>query len=414
MIARDVVLRVLGRVRTGTLTVVEGPHRWTFGRGGPPAAVVEVHDPRVWREVLLKGSRGMAEAYADGLWDSPMLVDVIRVAALNVTGLDELRRRASVVREPFQRARAAIDRNTPERNRRDIAAHYDLGNELFGLMLDPTLMYSGAFFADEDMTLHEASVAKLDLICDKLDLGPDDHLLEIGTGWGGLAVHAAERTGCRVTTTTISREQHSLAVDRVQSAGLEDRVTVLLEDYRDLRGRYTKLVSVEMIEAVGWQDFGTFFAKCSSLLTPDGLMLLQAITMDDRAYMVERASKSFIRTLVFPNGCLPSQEVIAHCVARDTDLRTVQLEDLSEHYARTLRHWRENLEAAGAELEEHGYDERFRRLWRMYLCYCEAGFAERRIGLIQSVLANPGRRAAVPASMHGRLIARQPGHVELA
>ena len=413
MSARDVVRRLFGRIHTGSLTVVEGSQRWTFGTG-EPAAVVQIHDERVWRAVLLKGSRGMAETYADGLWDSPELVDVIRVAALNVGGIDALRRKASLVREPFQRARAAIDRNTPERNRRDIAAHYDLGNELFGLMLDPTLMYSGAFFAEDDMTLHEASVAKLDLICDKLDLGPDDHLLEIGTGWGGLAVHAAERTGCRVTTTTISREQHSLAVDRVQSAGLEDRVTVLLEDYRDLRGTYSKLVSVEMIEAVGWQDFGTFFAKCSSLLEPDGLMLLQAITMDDRAYMVERASKSFIRTLVFPNGCLPSQEVIARCIARETDLRTVQLEDLSEHYARTLRHWRENLEAAAGELEEHGYDERFRRLWRMYLCYCEAGFAERRIGLIQSVLAKPARRAAVPASMHGRVIARQRGDVELA
>jgi cyclopropane-fatty-acyl-phospholipid synthase len=262
-------------------------------------------------------------------------------------------------------------------------------------------MYSGAFFAREDMTLHEASIAKLDLICDKLDLGPDDHLLEIGTGWGGLAVHAAKRSGCRVTTTTISREQHTLAVDRVQSEGLQDRVTVLLEDYRDLTGTYDKLVSVEMIEAVGWEDFDTYFAKCSSLLAPDGLMLLQAITMDDRAYKVERASKSFIRTLVFPNGCLPSQEVIARCLARHTDLRTVQLEDLTEHYARTLSHWRANLEGAAAELEEHGYDERFRRLWRMYLSYCEAGFAERRIGLIQSVLAKPGRRAAIPASMHG-------------
>lgn len=413
MIARDIALRLLGRIRTGSLTVTEGAQRWTFG-SGEPAATVDIHDARVWRAVVRGGSRGMAETYADGLWDSPALVDVIRVAALNVTGIDELRRKISVVREPFQRARAAIDRNTPARNRRDIAAHYDLGNELFGLMLDPTLMYSGAFFARDDMTLHEASVAKLDLICDKLDLGPGDHLLEIGTGWGGLAVHAAKRSGCRVTTTTISREQHSLAVDRVQSEGLQDRVTVLLEDYRDLRGTYSKLVSVEMIEAVGWQDFGTFFAKCSSLLEPDGLMLLQAITMDDRAYMVERASKSFIRTLVFPNGCLPSQEVIARCVARDTDLRTVQLEDLSEHYARTLRHWRENLEGAAAELEEHGYDERFRRLWRMYLSYCEAGFAERRIGLIQSVLAKPGRRAAVPASMHGPVIADQSANVELA
>ncbi len=217
-----------------------------------------------------------------------------------------------------------------------------------------------------------------------------------------------------MTTATISREQLELARERVREAGVDQLVTVVDCDYRLLTGHYDKLVSVEMIEAVGWQDFGTFFATCSSLLETDGLMLLQAITMDDRAYMVERASRSFIRTLVFPNGCLPSQEVIARCVARHTDLRAVQLEDLTEHYARTLRHWRENLEAAAAELDEHGYDEHFRRLWRMYLCYCEAGFAERRIGLIQAVYAKPDRRAAVPASMHGRVIADQRGHVEVA
>ena len=394
-LARKLVLSILRRIDVGRLTIVEGGERLSFGRGAPEATV-SIQDPRAWR-ALLRGSRGMAEAYRDGLWDSPDLTAVIRVAARNVTGIDDVRRRLSPLREPFQRGRAAFRRNTPRRSRKDIEAHYDLGNELFGLMLDDTMMYSSGVFEHPQVSLRDASIAKLDMICEKLALGPDDHVLEIGTGWGGFAVHAAATRGCRVTTTTISREQHDHAVARVREAGLADRVTVLLDDYRDLEGQYDKLVSIEMIEAVGWKDFDTFFRVCSDRLTADGSMLLQAIVMDDRAYAVERASKSFIRTLIFPNGCLPSREVIARCVARDTDLHAVHLEDLTPHYAETLKRWRANFDAAEAELEALGYDERFRRLWRMYLAYCEAGFAERRIGLIQTVLAKPHWRPEVTA-----------------
>jgi cyclopropane-fatty-acyl-phospholipid synthase len=386
-IARTIVLSFLRRIEVGRLTVVEDGERLTFGWGAPEATVC-VRSPQAWT-ALLRGSRGLAESYRDGLWDTPDLTAVVRVAARNVEGLDALRRRLTPLREPLQRGRAAFRRNTPTRSRRDISAHYDLGNELFGLMLDPTMMYSSAVFDRPGMTLEEASIAKLDRICEKLGLGPEDHVLEIGTGWGGFALHAAATRGCRVTTTTISRAQHDHAVARVAAAGLEDRVTVLLDDYRDLKGRYDKLVSIEMVEAVGWKDFDTFFGVCSDRLTPDGSMLLQAIVMDDRAYQVERASKSFIRTLIFPNGCLPSREVIARCVARVTDLDAVHLEDLTPHYVETLRRWRGNFEAAEQQLELLGYDERFRRLWRMYLAYCEAGFAERRISLIQTVLAKP-------------------------
>jgi cyclopropane-fatty-acyl-phospholipid synthase len=398
-VARRIVFALLARIRTGRVELHEDGHRYVFG-SGVPTATVHVHSPDVWG-ALRRGGRGLAETYADGLWDSPDLTAVIRVAALNVRALDEVRRRLTPVREPFQRVRAAFVRNTPQRSRRDIAAHYDLGNELFELMLDPTLMYSCALFDRPDMTLEEASLAKLDLVCDKLDLGPADHVLEIGTGWGGFAVHAAATRGCRVTTTTISREQHALAVRRVAEAGLEELVDVRLEDYRHLRGRYDKLVSIEMIEAVGWKDFGTFFARCSELLADDGLMLLQAITIDDRAYAVEKASKSFIRTYVFPNGCLPSPATIAGSVARRTDMTTVGLEDLTPHYAETLRRWRENVDGAEDRLEALGYDARFRRLWRLYLAYCEAGFAERRIGLVQQLLAKPDWRPAGPAGLTG-------------
>jgi cyclopropane-fatty-acyl-phospholipid synthase len=393
-IARTAVLALLRQLRVGRLTVIEGGLRHDLGPGGDPAATIEIRSPQAW-PALLRGSRGLAESYVDGLWESPDLPAVVRVAARNIGFLDVVRRRITPVREPFQRARAAFVRNTPTRSRRDIAAHYDLGNDLFELMLDPTLMYSGALFSSLDQPLEEAQRAKLELICSKLDLRPTDHLLEIGTGWGALAIHAAVTRGCRVTTTTLSREQRDLAVARIAAAGVADRVTVVMEDYRDLHGRYDKIVSIEMIEAVGWKDFPTFFRSCSSLLADDGLMLLQAIVVDDRAYEVEKASKTFIRTYVFPNGCLPSNGVIARNVARETDLATIHLEDLTPHYVETLRRWRANVEANEAKLEALGYDERFRRLWRMYLSYCEAGFAERRIGLTQTVLAKPQWRGRV-------------------
>jgi cyclopropane-fatty-acyl-phospholipid synthase len=392
MTSRRIVFWLLERIREGQLTVVEDGRRHVFGSGAPQA-VVHVQSPELWGR-LMHGGRGMAGAYRDGLWDSPDPAAVIRVAARNAVRLDSARRRLAPLREPYLRARQAFVRNTPQRARKDIEAHYDLGDELFERMLDPTMMYSCALFEHPEMTLEQASRAKLETIYDKLDLGPEDHLLEIGTGWGALAVHAARTRGCRVTTTTISRDQYEMAVRRVREAGVEDRVTVLLQDYRELGGRFDKLVSVEMIEAVGWKDFDTFFARCSELLEPDGTMLLQAITIDDRAYRIERHSRSFIRTLIFPNGCLPSQEVIARCVASETDMRSVHMEDLTLHYAETLRRWRENLEAHTGELEADGYDERFRRLWRLYLCYCEAGFDEQRIGLAQVLLAKPRWRPA--------------------
>ena len=398
-LARRIVLGLLDHLRSGQLTIVEDGKRLVFGHGSPQATV-EIHSPRVW-PMLLHGSRGMAEAHMDGLWSSPDLTAVVRVGARNVTGLDQWRRRLAPARVPLQTVRGIRARNTHARSRRSIAAHYDLGNDFFELMLDETMMYSSGYFPRRGMTLAEASTAKLELVCDRLDIRSGDRVLEIGTGWGGFAVHAAKTRNCEVTTTTISREQHEYAQARVRAAGVEDRVTVLSEDYRDLRGSYEKLVSIEMIEAVGWRDFDTFFARCSDLLCNDGSMLLQAIVIDDRAYAVEKASRSFIRTHIFPNGCLPSLEVMARSVARRTDMRMVGLRDLTPHYAETLRHWRANFDGAAARLGDLGYDERFRRLWRMYLAYCEAGFDERRIGVVQMHLAKPRwHEYAAPASAH--------------
>ena len=374
--ARRVALSILKRLRAGQLTVVEGASVLALGSGSP-RAVLHVRSPRLWPK-LLSGSRGMAEAYMQGLWDSPDLVELVRVGARNVGTLDAWRRRLAPARAGVQALRGVRARNTRARSRHDIA--------------DETMSYSCAYFPRAGMSLEEASTAKLELICDALELEPQDEVLEIGSGWGGLAIHAARTRGCRVTTTTISREQYERIHTRAREAGVADRVRVLCEDYRDLRGRYSKLASIEMIEAVGWRDFGTFFGRCSSLLSEKGRMLLQAIVIDDRAYGVEKASRSFMRTHIFPNGCLPSLEVIARCLARRTDMRALALTDLTPHYPQTLRRWRSNFEFASGRLSELGYDEPFRRLWRMYLAYCEAGFVERRIGVVQLTLDKPHRR----------------------
>jgi cyclopropane-fatty-acyl-phospholipid synthase len=397
-LSRRIVSVLLRRIRVGSLIVVEADKRRVHG-SGPPAAIVQINSPRIW-PMLLRGSRGMAEAYAQGLWDSPDLVALVRLVARNAGGLDMLRSWLAPLLWPLQRGGALLRRSTKRRRRRDIAAHYDLGNELFAHMLDPTMSYSCAVFEQEEMTLEQAQVAKLEHVCERLDLGPEDHVLEIGTGWGGFALHAAATRGCHVTTTTISREQHDYAVQRVRDAGLHDRVTILMEDYHDLRGRYDKIVSIEMIEAVGWRHLGAFFAQCSDLLAPDGAMLLQAITIDDRAYEVEKAAKSFINTYIFPGGCLPSMEVITRSLARHTDMQAVGLEDLTPHYVETLRRWRQRFTAHVDRLAELGYDERFRRLWTLYLAYCEAGFAERRICDVQLLLAKPRARITSLASRH--------------
>jgi cyclopropane-fatty-acyl-phospholipid synthase len=408
-LSRAIVLRALARLRGGVLEIVEDGERVRLGGlagGRPPPgragerplrAVVHVRSPRFYRD-LLHGSVGLCESYMQGLWDCADLVALTRIAALNVGALDTLRRRLAPVLIPVQRSLRLLARNTPGRSRRRIAAHYDLGNELFSLFLDSTMMYSCAVFDAPDVTLEEASLAKLERVCAKLALGPRDHVLEIGSGWGGFAVYAAERHGCRVTTTTISREQHAYACARVRERGLQDRVTVLLQDYRELHGTYDKLVSIEMIEAVGWHYFHTFFRRCSELLAPDGAMLLQAITIDDRAYEVEKAGRSFINTYIFPGGCLPSLEVIARSIARASDLRQVGLEDITAHYATTLARWRERFLAAAERLGELGYDERFRRLWELYLSYCEGGFRERRIQDVQLLLAKPGYRREPPSA----------------
>jgi cyclopropane-fatty-acyl-phospholipid synthase len=386
-LARSLIRLLLRQIRSGTLVVREAGAQAQYGRGDPVADVT-VRDPRAW-SYLLRGSRGLAESYAQGWWESSDLPSVIRIAARNASRVDRVRRRLAVARRPLRRTRMIGRPSTRRQRRADIAAHYDLGDELFSRMLDPTMTYSCAVFAELGMSLEAAQRQKMDLICRKLELSPAEHVLEIGTGWGGFALHAASAYGCRVTTTTISARQHAYAVQQVQRAGLEDKVTVLEQDYRDLRGRFDRLVSIEMIEAVGWRHTGTFLETCSRLLAPEGAMLLQAITIDDRLFEAEKASRSFIKNRIFPGGSLPSVASLTDDLARRTDLRLVSLQDLTPHYVPTLRHWRQRLTANARELSALGYDRAFQREWTLYLAYCEAGFAERRIGDVQMLLAKP-------------------------
>ncbi|MDX8150860.1 cyclopropane-fatty-acyl-phospholipid synthase family protein [Patulibacter brassicae] len=396
--ARGVALRLLRQARHGRLRVIEADgtvHRFGTdpepGSGlAPLEAELRLHDAEVWPS-LLRGSLGLGESYGDGRWSSPDLVALVSLGARNMPAFDRLRERLAPLLVPAQRVRHGA-RNTIARSRRQIRAHYDLSNDFFGLFLDPTMLYSCALFDRPGATLEEAQVAKLDQLCRKLDLAPGVRLLEIGTGWGALAIHAAREYGAHVTTTTISERQHELAAQRIAEAGLQDRIDLRLEDYRDLQGRYDRIVSVEMIEAVGWRDLPTFFRRCDELLAPDGLLALQAITIDDRAYEAEKRGRSFINTLIFPGGCLPSQAEMARCTKQVTSLRTVGVEDLSPHYAETLRRWRAAFHDAHDAVRGLGYDERFVRLWDLYLAYCQAGFAERRIQLVQQVYAGPARR----------------------
>jgi len=389
-LARTAVSQVLRRLRNGRIDVAEAGRERSFGPAGAELrARITVHDPAAWRGAM-RGSVGLGETYVDGLWETDDLVTLIRVAARELRETSGVRAAVARPRGWAHRVRGLVPDNTRTRARRHIAAHYDLGNELFASFLDERMLYSCAYFPHEEASLEEAQLAKLERICAELRLGPENHLLEIGSGWGGLAIHAAREHGCRVTTTTISPAQHELASRRVREAGLGDRVEVLMKDYRDLRGSYDRLVSVEMIEAVGWRHFDEYFRRCSELLSSKGLMLLQAITIDDRLYEAEKAARSFANTHVFPGGCLPSNKLIADCLERVTDMREVWMSDITEHYPPTLASWRQRFLDTWERLRARGYDERFRRLWEFYLCSSEAGFRERRIADVQLLLAKPG------------------------
>ncbi|KQZ91554.1 MULTISPECIES: cyclopropane-fatty-acyl-phospholipid synthase family protein [unclassified Pseudomonas] len=399
-LGRSAVLSQLRNLRQGRLRLIYQGRQWLFGDAGSTLhAEVEIFDEAAWGMVAANGSIGAGEAYIHGYWRTPDLAAVTRLFVANLEVLDALDGGLARLGRPVLRLLHWFNRNNRQGARRNILAHYDLGNALFERLLDPTMMYSAAMFDSLEQSLEQGQLNKLERICEKLALSPDDHLLEIGTGWGSLAIHAATRHGCRVTTTTLSEAQYAHTVQRVRDLGLQERITVLREDYRDLRGRFDKLVSIEMIEAVGHRYLPVYFRRCASLLKEDGLMLLQAITIRDQRYEQAQRSVDFIQRHIFPGGALPSLSVMLQTASCHTTLNLVHMEDFGQDYARTLQHWRDNLRQSRTALLELGYDETFQRLWEFYLCYCQGGFEERAIGVAQLLWAAPAaRRASLPGA----------------
>lgn len=396
-LARRALEANLVRLRHGRLELADAGRTQSFGDPSAPAITIEVRDARAYRAIAFGGAVGAGESYAEGWWTTDDLTGVVRLLVRNRDALDGLERGLARVVQPLRRAWHALNRNTRRGSRRNIGAHYDLGNTFFATFLDETMTYSSGLFERPGATMAEASTAKYDRICALVDLGPEDHLLEIGTGWGGFAIHAATRYGCRVTTTTISEAQHAYATARVDALGLSDRVTVLRQDYRDLAGTYDKLVSIEMIEAVGHEHLDAFFAQVAARLAPHGRAAIQAITIDHDRYDLARKEVDFIKRHIFPGSCIPSVPVLARASAR-TDLRVAQVDELGLHYAETLRRWRMAMLGSRDRLAALGFDARFQRLWEFYFCYCEGGFLERAIGTVQIAYEKP----AAPATRHRR------------
>jgi cyclopropane-fatty-acyl-phospholipid synthase len=403
-LAKPLLLGQLRKIRDGRLRLIDSDSVETFGAltdAAPFEVAIRVRSPRFYPEVVFGGTLGSGEAYMNGYWQCDNLTGLVRLMVINRDLMNDVDSGWSAVSAPLLKLAHWLNRNDKTGSRRNIAAHYDLGNRFFELFLDETMAYSCGIFERDDATLLQASTAKFDAACSKLNLRPGQHLLEIGTGWGGLAIHAARRYGCRVTTTTISREQYEFAREAVARAGLSDRVTLLLEDYRDLTGRYDALVSIEMIEAVGHQYLERYFRCCGALLHPDGAMLLQSITIRDQFYDQARRSVDFIKRFIFPGSFIPSVQALVDAAARATDMKLFHLEDIGPHYARTLKIWRERFLARAADVRALGYPDSFVRMWEFYLCYCEGGFEERQLGDVQMLFTKPGSRRAALATVHG-------------
>jgi cyclopropane-fatty-acyl-phospholipid synthase len=403
--ARRLVVGRLEKLAEGQLSIQENGETRRFGNPGtfPLEGTIRIHDSAFWERVAWGGSIGAGEAFCDGFWSTPDLAAVIRIFARNQDALQDMDSGFGALAAPVRRLLHRMRSNTKSGSLRNIAAHYDTGNEFFSKFLDSTLTYSCAIFPDALSTLETAQQWKLDTICRKLELSRKDHLLEIGTGWGALAIHAARKYGCRVTTTTISKRQFAHASKAIRDAGLADRITILRSDYRDvpakLDQRFDKLVSIEMIEAVGHGYLPVYFEVIGRMLRPDGLALLQAITIPDQRYEAYRRSVDFIQQYIFPGALLPSMGRIQECVRERTDLRLLDVEDLTPHYARTLKAWSDRFGARENEIAELGLSEAERRKWKYYFGYCEGGFLERTIGDVQILFGKPmNRRNVQPSS----------------
>jgi cyclopropane-fatty-acyl-phospholipid synthase len=391
-LARKGVISKFEKIKDGRLIVREGNETFNFGNISedfPVTSTIKILDARMYSEIASKGLNGAAEAYVNGWWECDDLTSLVRIFVRNRHMADNMEGGLANIASWLFVLQHSLRKNSRQNSLKNISAHYDLGNDFFSAFLDETKMYSCGIYESENSSLKEASVEKLDRICQKLNLGPDDHVLEIGTGWGGFALHAAREYGCKITTTTISQKQYDFARQKIDEAGVNDRVEVVKKDYRDLTGQYDKLVTIEMIEAVGYQYYEEFFKKCSSLLRPHGSMLLQGIIIVDNLYEESKDFADFIKTYIFPGSCIPSISALCGSAANTTDMRLFHLEDITPHYARTLNDWRKNFMCNVQQIRDQGFSEAFIRLWNFYFCYCEGGFLERQIGDVHMLFTKP-------------------------
>lgn len=394
-IGRRAVLSIFEDLAVGLLVLEEKEKVSRFGveSDGNLLGHISVHDERFWTEVFSSGTVGAGEAYRQGWWSSDDLTNLIRLLVRNRNVMQSMERGFALLSSPLRKLAHWTNRNTLSGSRENISAHYDLSNDFFASFLDSTMSYSCGIYKDKDSTLEEASIEKIDLICRKLELNAGDTLLEIGTGWGALALHAASEYGAKVTTTTLSKEQAEWASKKFHERGCEDSINLLLKDYRELRGDFDKLVSVEMVEAIGWKNFDSYFQTINDCLSPDGLALVQAITISDQYYEEARRSVDFIQKYIFPGSCIPSISALLEASCRSSDLKMIELEDITQHYVPTLAAWRENMRLNSGKLRDMGFDDKFLRTWDYYFSYCEGGFSEHHIGDVQMMFAKPSRIA---------------------
>jgi len=387
--SRKMLRKKMERLDVGCIAINDVFGSWQTDEKRVADITIEIHDMRFYMDVMIAGSNGVASAYRDGYWSCDDLTGLFQLMVKNLDNTDDLESGFATLGNWWLKRRHKARSNTRQGSQKNIHAHYDLGNEMFQLFLDPSMTYSSGIFLEENSTLEEASFEKLDRICRKLELKPEHHIVEIGSGWGSFAIHAAKHYGCNVTTTTISKEQYTLAIQRIKEQELEHLIEIKLCDYRDLKGKYDKLVSIEMIEAVGHEFLPEYFATCSTLIKEDGQMLIQGITMPDQRYKQYLKTSDFIQQFIFPGSCCPSLTAMVDAVTDASDLRVNHIEDIGPHYATTLRAWLINFMTKSDEIKQHGYGDDFIRLWEYYFCYCEAGFKERYTGVVQMLMNKP-------------------------
>ena len=391
-LARVLVFKQLKKISIGYISIQEGAKKFSFGKKGNLSAHITVHDPRFYGALAFGGSIGVSEAFMQKFWSVNDLTKLIRIMAINQNAMDQLESLFNVFLKPILKCLHYLNQNSVKGSRINISKHYDLGNDFFSLFLDSTMMYSSAVFKNPQDSLYKGSIHKLEMVCQGLELNAQDHVIEIGSGWGGFAIYAAQNYGCKVTTTTISKQQYLYVKQKIKDLKLTHKITVLLSDYRHLKGQFSKLVSIEMLEAVGYQYYDTYFKVCSHLLKPDGIAFIQTITIADQRYEKAKHSVDFIQRYIFPGSCIPSLTALQNSITESSDLKIYQVRDIGDHYARTLALWREAFFKKLSQVKALGFDEVFIRMWHFYLAYCEGGFKEKVISDIHLKLVKPGFR----------------------